>query len=227
MGYTEPMVSGIQWASFFPAALLLAATPGANQLLALRNGLRHGPRPAVGALAGRFSAFALMVVAVATGLGAVLTGSAVAFHVIKWCGVVCLVWLGGRTVLTAVRRRRGAGHTSYTEREAPPARGDGGRTGRRLARQEFVVAASNPKALLLFAVFLPQFLGNGVDEAAVPLLLLGAAYIAVEFLCACGYAALGGRLQSLGMTRRTRRALDACTGVAMLGLAGWLAAERR
>ncbi|MCI3935465.1 LysE family translocator [Streptomyces sp. AN091965] len=220
------MVSGIQWASFFPAALLLAATPGANQLLALRNGLRHGPRPAVGALAGRFGAFALMVVAVATGLGAVLTGSAVAFNVIKWCGVVCLVWLGGRTLHTAVRRQRGASPTPYTEREAAPAEDGGGRTGRRLARQEFAVAASNPKALLLFAVFLPQFLGDGVEEAAVPLLLLGAAYIAVEFLCACGYAALGGRLKSLGITQRTRRALDACTGAAMLGLAGWLAAER-
>ncbi|MGW7594906.1 LysE family translocator, partial [Streptomyces rubiginosohelvolus] len=98
------MVSDIEWAAFFPSAILLAATPGANQLLILRNGLRHGPRPAISASTGRFAAFALMVVAVAAGLGAVLTASEVAFNAIKWCGVVYLLWLGGRTMLTAVRK---------------------------------------------------------------------------------------------------------------------------
>ncbi|WP_411149685.1 hypothetical protein [Streptomyces sp. A30] len=57
----------MEWATFVPSALLLAATPGANQLLALRSGLRHGLAPAVSASLGRFAAFALMVIAVAAG----------------------------------------------------------------------------------------------------------------------------------------------------------------
>ncbi|WP_030675675.1 LysE family translocator [Streptomyces sp. NRRL B-1347] len=221
------MFSDVEWATFFPAALLVAATPGANQLLSLRNGLRHGLAPAMSASLGRFTAFALMVVGVAAGLGAVLAASAVAFNVIKWCGVAYLVWLGGRTLVTALRGR------SDGEREAgagrPAADGadrqDGVRSWR-LARQEFLVAASNPKALILFTVFLPQFLVHDAGDVAVPLLLLGVAYIAVEFLCACGYAALGSRLRSMGISRRTRRVLDGFTGVAMLGLAGWLATEQ-
>ncbi|MFF1570072.1 LysE family translocator [Streptomyces sp. NPDC058293] len=96
----------------------------------------------------------------------------------------------------------------------------------RLARQEFLVAASNPKALILFTVFLPQFLARGAKDVAVPLLLLGAAYIAVEFVCACGYATLGSRLRSMGVTRQARRILNGLTGVAMPGLAGWLATEQ-
>ncbi|OKI00923.1 homoserine transporter [Streptomyces sp. CB02923] len=223
------MVSEVEWAAFFPAALLLAATPGANQLLALRNGLRHGPRAAVGASLGRFSAFALMVAAVAAGLGAVLTASEPAFNIVKWGGVAYLAWLGVRTVATAGRT---------ASRERPDRDRDdrgGGAAGeprpsvsaRRLAWQEFVVAAANPKALILFTVFLPQFLARDASHIAVPLLALGAAYIAVEFCCACGYAALGGRLKTLGITRRVRRRLDATTGVAMLGLAGWLATEQR
>ncbi|MEU2788101.1 LysE family translocator [Streptomyces sp. NPDC007100] len=216
------MVTDVEWAAFFPAAVLLAATPGANQLLALRNGLRHGPRAAVGASLGRFGAFALMVAAVAAGLGAVLTASEVAFNVVKWGGVAYLAWLGVRTVATAGRRparREAAGGAPEARRADVSAR--------RLAWQEFVVAAANPKALILFTVFLPQFLSRGASHVVLPLLALGAAYIAVEFCCACGYAALGGRLKALGITRRVRGRLDAATGLGMLGLAGWLATEQR
>ncbi|MFD0415307.1 hypothetical protein [Streptomyces sp. NPDC127108] len=67
----------------------------------------------------------------------------------------------------------------------------------RLAWQEFLVAATNPKALILFTVFLPQFLPRGAEGVAVPLL-----------------------------ARRARRLLDGLTGVAMLGLAAWLATEQ-
>ncbi|RII17923.1 Leucine efflux protein [Streptomyces sp. YIM 130001] len=221
-----------EWAAFFPAALVVSATPGANQLLTLRNGMRHGLRPALSASAGRFAAFALMVIAVAAGLGAVLLASEVAFNIIKWCGVAYLLWLGGRTLITAAR---GRAQEYDPPPAAAPARGEGPgghspetKSGSwRLARQEFLVAASNPKALILFAVFLPQFVPAGADHAAVSLLALGAAYIGVEFCCAWGYAAVGGRLKKLGMRRRSRRLLDALTGTAMVGLAGWLATENR
>ncbi|KOU00333.1 homoserine transporter [Streptomyces rimosus subsp. pseudoverticillatus] len=254
------MVTDVEWAAFFPAAVLLAATPGANQLLALRNGLRHGPRAAVGASLGRFGAFALMVAAVAAGLGALLTASEVAFSVVKWGGVAYLAWLGVRTVATAGRpadeERRGsrAEGTVAEDRSraegavaqdrsraggaapqgkgrssgaAPALRGRQPVSARRLARQEFIVAAANPKALILFTVFLPQFLSRDAAHVVLPLCALGAAYIAVEFCCACGYAALGGRLKALGITRRVRRRLDGATGAGMLGLAGWLATEGR
>ncbi|GGS91251.1 hypothetical protein [Streptomyces violaceus] len=70
-----------------------------------------------------------------------------------------------------------------------------------------------------------RFLPPGAKDAAVPPLVLGAAYIGIEFCCAFGCAALGSRLQSMGITRRSRRWLDALTGMAMLGLAGRLATE--
>ncbi|KAA6213127.1 LysE family translocator [Streptomyces albofaciens JCM 4342] len=219
------MVTDVEWAAFFPAAVLLAATPGANQLLALRNGLRHGPRAAVGASLGRFGAFALMAAAVAAGLGALLTASEAAFTVVKWSGVAYLAWLGVRTVATAGGPADAKGRRSRSGGAAPDGRP--ALSTRRLARQEFVVAAANPKALILFTVFLPQFLSRDAAHVVLPLCALGAAYIAVEFCCACGYAALGGRLKALGATRRVRRRLDAATGAAMLGLAGWLATEER
>lgn len=184
------MITDVEWATFVPSALLLATTPGANQLLTLRNGLRHGMTRAVSACLGRFSAFALMVIAVAAGIGAVLATSAVAFNVIKWCGVASLLWLGARTVLAAVRGQ-GAAEDRKTADEGDGEKARGGLSSWRLGRQEFLVAATNPKALILFTVFLPQFLPPGAKDAAVLLLVLGAAYIGIEFGCAFAYAALG------------------------------------
>ncbi|MCT9140532.1 LysE family translocator [Streptomyces violarus] len=218
------MITEVEWATFVPSALLLAATPGANQLLTLRNGLRHGMTRAVSASLGRFSAFALMVIVVAAGMGAVLATSEVAFNVIKWCGVAYLMFLGARTVLAAVRGQ-GAAEDRKTADEGEDEEARGGLSSWRLGWQEFLVAATNPKALILFTVFVPQFLPPGAKDAALPLLVLGAAYIGIEFCCAFGYAALGSRLRSMGITRRSRRCLDALTGVAMLGLAGWLATD--
>jgi len=85
-----------QWWLFLPAAILVAASPGAGNFLALTNGLRGGLGLAVTALIGRFAAFALMIVMVMLGVGALLATSAVAFSVLKWAGVAYLVWLGLR-----------------------------------------------------------------------------------------------------------------------------------
>lgn len=212
------MFGEVYWAAFVPSAIAMAAIPGANQLLSLRNGLRHGPAPAIGATAGRFSAFALMVIAVAAGVGTILATSQVAFSVIKWGGVAYLTWLGAHTILTAGRE----------EPSIRPSE-DGTASGRqlpRLMRQEFVVAAANPKALILFTVFLPQFVRVGNGHSLVgPLLLTGAAYIAVEFCCACGYATLGSRLGISGISRRFKRWMDRGSGLALLGLADWTATD--
>ncbi|MFD9858855.1 LysE family translocator [Streptomyces alboflavus] len=127
------MVTDAEWATFVPSALLLAATPGANQLLTLRDGLRHGPAPAVSASLGRFTTFAFMVAAVAAGLGAALAASEVALDVIKWCGVAYLLWLGARMVEAAVRgqgrrevevpamRRRAVVHAAWASPGVPGA----------------------------------------------------------------------------------------------------------
>lgn len=208
-------MTDVYWAAFVPAAFVMAAIPGANQLLALRNGLRHGPGRAIAGTAGRFTAFTLMVIAVAAGLGALLVASQLAFSIVKWGGVAYLTWLGVRTIITA--GRDGADTIAASGSPVPTWR---------LMRQEFVVAASNPKALILFTAFLPQFIGHGgAGHLVGPLLAVGLAYIAVEFCCACGYAALGGRLGVAGISARVRRWLDRGTGTAMLGLAGWLATD--
>ncbi|MGW4370530.1 LysE family translocator [Nocardia takedensis] len=210
------------WQPFFVAAALIAISPGANQLLSLRNALRQGFTDAVVALSGRFSAFSILVVAAATGLGGLLLASEPAFAAVKWCGVAYLIFLGAR-MLHRTRAPKNAPDIDAEHEHDSSA----GRRGRwELARQEFVVAATNPKALLLFAAFLPQFLDHAAGTVPLQLIALGIAYIGVEFLAALVYAGLGATLTTFDITARTLRLFDRVTGTTMLALAGGLAFTR-
>lgn len=219
-----PSMADAQWTAFLIAAALMAITPGANQLLALRNALQQGTGDAVVALAGRFSAFLLLIAATVLGLGALLLASEVAFTVVKWCGVAYLLLLGGRMVLHS------RAPSDPAERRGDRQRSAGGehRRGRwELTRQEFLVAMTNPKAMLLFAAFLPQFTDPSSGTAVAQLVALGLAYIGVEFVAALVYTGVGGRLARVDLTVHARRILDRVSGLAMIGVAGGLALERR
>lgn len=88
------------------------------------------------------------------------------------------------------------------------------------------MALTNPKALLLFAAFLPQFADRTAGAVMVQLVALGVAYIAVEFLAALVYAAVGAGLGAFELTVRTRRLFDRATGITMVAVAGALAFGR-
>jgi threonine/homoserine/homoserine lactone efflux protein len=93
-----------------------------------------------------------------------------------------------------------------------------------LIGQEFLVAITNPKAMLLFAALLPQFTSPGSESQGTQLAILGAAYLVVEAVVALGYATVGTRLGGTGiLPGRTRCRLDRATGVCFVGLAGYLA----
>lgn len=83
-----------QLTPFLLAAALVAALPGANNLLSLARGIRAGFWRTVASLTGRFTMFALSIAAAAVGRGALLEASAAAFAVVKWVGVADLAWLG-------------------------------------------------------------------------------------------------------------------------------------
>ncbi|WP_280425192.1 LysE family translocator [Nocardia carnea] len=209
------------WQPFLAAAALIAFTPGANQLLSLRNAVQQGIVDALVAVAGRLSAFLLLVSATAVGLGELLVTSEPAFTAVKWCGVAYLLYLGGQLLY---RSRSGVSDASGgPEPDASSLR----RTRWQLTRQEFVVALTNPKALLLFAALLPQFVDDTAGAVPLQLVVLGMVYLAVEFVAATVYAGVGGTLNSFDMGARTRRLLDRGTGATMLAVAGGLAFTRQ
>jgi threonine/homoserine/homoserine lactone efflux protein len=202
-----------QWLLFLPAAILVAVSPGANNFLALVHGMRCGLGPAVLALVGRCIAFAILILLVGGGLGAVLAASEAAFVAIKWVGVGYLVWLGLRLWCSA---------TPPVEEDHPVE----AVPGRALATREFWVALTNPKAILLFTAFLPQFVEPTASFAA-QLLALGAAYIAIEVGAASLYAFTGSRIKALRLGNTGQRRVNRVSGGLMLAAAASLATARR
>jgi threonine/homoserine/homoserine lactone efflux protein len=194
-------------AVFFGASVLVALTPGANNLLGMHHGVHHGPLRAATALLGRLAAFSLMVGAVVAGLGPLLAASRTALTVIKWAGVAYLVYLAVRILLT-----RDAAETPA--RKGTP------------LRKEFLVAITNPKALLIFTAFVPQFVDPARGPIPLQLATLGAVYLAAEALAGTAYVALGAGIGKAGLSRRARARFDKGTAAVLLGMAGVLATGR-
>ena len=191
---------------FVPACFALNLAPGPNNLLSVSNATRHGFRASCGAGLGRLVAFAGMIGLAASGLAAVLHASATLFYAIKLAGALYLFWLAWQLW-----------------RAEPVAQGDGeaGRAGfLHLARQEFLVAAGNPKAILIFTAFLPQFVDPARGHVTLQLVLLGGvlslAALAFNTLLGAFSGQVGRWLQRRPGAARLQHRLLA---VAMLGLA--------
>nr|WP_086862322.1 LysE family translocator [Amycolatopsis lexingtonensis] len=193
---------------FFGASLLIALTPGANNLLGLHHGMTHGVRRALAGLGGRLAAFTLLITAVAAGLGQLLAASEAALTIIKWAGVAYLLYLGVRLF------------RSTAETREPDTRPAGAW---RVARKEFGVAITNPKAILIFTAFVPQFIDAGRGPVPGQIALLGAVYLLAEFLAGSVYVGVGAAARQAKLSRRARRTVDRGTGVVLVGLAGVLA----
>tara|TARA_R110000751_G_scaffold2293_2_gene12094 strand:+ start:4744 stop:5385 length:642 start_codon:yes stop_codon:yes gene_type:complete len=208
-------VSGLQLLAFVPAALLMALTPGPSNLLAFANAATRGWGAAVAGAFGRLAAYGLLIAGVAFGLGAVLAASAGLAAAIKWAGVAYLAWLAWKLWSAPVE-----GAMARARAEAGRPRGLGP-----LARREFLTGIANPKALVLFTAFLPQFVQAGAAWGfAAQLLALGAVYLVCELAAAATWAGAGALLGAGGMSRARRRAVNRVSG-GLLALAALLLAR--
>lgn len=201
------------WLVYLGAAIALSLTPGPNGLLSLTHGASFGLRRTVWTVLGGALGFLGLIAASLAGLGALLAASEQAFTVVKWIGAAYLVWLGiglWRAPAPALAVR-----APGTTRAARP---------RRLFSQGFLVAVSNPKALIFFAAFLPQFMVPGASFAE-HLLVLGGTFVVVEILYELMLAGLAQRIAPwLG---RHGRAFNRAAGGTFVGIGAALAAAER
>ena len=194
------------------ACFAVTVTPGPTTLLALANGTSRSWRVAGMGIAGAALSDLLLIGAVGIGLGALLAASETLFALVKWVGVCYLVWLG-----IQLWRSQPPGISAQS--------GSAAITPTRAFVRSLAVALSNPKGLLFFSAFLPQFI-NIREPQAIQYLLLALLSAAIDILVMACYAAGGSQAAKL-LTARSLRRLNRGCASAMFSLAGFLALYRR
>ena len=197
-------MNAAQWWIFLPACIGMNFFPGPNNLLALVHGVRTDARYATVAGLARLPVMVVMLVLLAVGLEALLALSASAFQWLRVVGAGYLLWMAWQA-LNAVFQTN-----SPVEIK---------RTLWMMARSEALVAFTNPKLILIFYAFFPQFI-DPVKPVIPQIMVMGGTFILIE-VGAIGLYAFGGRwLQERFEDGQSSRWLSRFTAVALTAAAG-------
>lgn len=186
------------WLIYLVAATGLSLSPGPNGLLALTHGALHGRGKAVYTVLGGCLGFIVLIGLSMFGIGALLQTSVVWLTVLKWVGGAYLVWLG-------VQVWRSPPISLDATQVATP------RAGGSMFRQGALAAVTNPKGILFFAAFLPQFI-DPARSLVVQFLVMAGTFVAIEFATEMFIASVAHRI-SPWLARVGRRFNQVCGGV--------------
>jgi threonine/homoserine/homoserine lactone efflux protein len=195
------------WLAFVAASAVLLVIPGPTILTVISYSIAHGRRatPAVvpGVALGDSTALAVSLV----GLGALLSASAIAFSVIKLAGGVYLLYLGLRML------RAGITSTGLAVRAAPESHW-------RLFLNTYIVTALNPKSIMFFVAFLPQFVNRSVDITQ-QLWLLAVTFVVMAALNSSMYSLFAASAHRLLSSARAQRRLNLAGGSILWAAGIW------
>jgi threonine/homoserine/homoserine lactone efflux protein len=199
------MPSSSQWVAFLVASILFIQVPGPSLLFTIGRALTVGRREALLSVVGNAIGLLAQVALVAVGLGAVVAASATAYTAIKVLGAGYVIWLG----VQSIRHRRDAREAMTTATSVR--RGHPVRIG-------FTVGATNPKTIVFFVAFLPQFT-DPTGPVAVQTLALGLVFALLAVASDSVWALAAGAARSWFARRPTRLdALSTAGGTMMIGL---------
>jgi threonine/homoserine/homoserine lactone efflux protein len=204
------MMSLQAYIAFVVACIALALLPGPIVSLLIANGLRYGTRAALINVAGAQAGLAIVIGIVAVGLTSLMATMGYWFDWVRFAGAAYLVWLGIKLIRNPVEG------VSVDEKPAPPRGG--------FFLQGFLVLLSNPKVLVFFGAFIPQFMDMSRDHVS-QVALLGVTFMIVAGLTDAIYALLAGRARLFFSGSRTRL-LSRISGGFMVGGGIWLALIR-
>jgi threonine/homoserine/homoserine lactone efflux protein len=207
------MPSSSQWAAFLVASFVFIQVPGPSLLFMLGRALTVSPRAARLSVVGNAIGLLTQAVLVAIGVGALVAASAAAFMAVKLVGATYVVWLGAQAI-----RHRDQARVVLMSGQHPKEQV------RAALTTGFVVGVTNPKTVLFFVAFLPQFASPSAPTAP-QIALLGLVFASMELVSDCIWATLAGRARQW-FARKPRRldTLGATGGLMMIGLGATLVA---
>lgn len=208
-----------QIVAFTFAAAVLTVTPGQDTMLVVRNVLRGGRGAGVATTLGICAGLFMHATLSALGVSVILMHSAMAFHLVKFAGVCYLVWLGARSLSSAMR---GAPHPAgHAHRLAPDAASP-----QRCFLEGVLSNVLNPKTAVFYLAFLPQFIGP-TDPVLQKSLLLAAIHYVEGIVWLVGVSMAVDQTRRLFLQATVRRWLDGICGTLFIGFGVRLALQRQ
>lgn len=200
------------WTAFALATAALLAVPGPTVMLVVSYALADGPRSALATAPGVALGDLTAMTASLLGAGAVLAASATLFSMLKLAGAGYLVWLGVKMWRAPAEPGQVSDHV-------------GGASRLKMFRDAYVVTALNPKSIVFFIAFVPQFV-NPEAPALPQFVILEATFVALAAASVVVWAALAGQLRHRLRSRRALRRMNLTGGGFLIG-AGVVAAASR
>ena len=197
---------------FLVAVLLLNATPGPDTAYILGRSIAQGRSAGLMSALGISAVFCVHALASAIGLSAILAASATDFTFIKLAGGAYLIYLGIRMMLA----KPGDPSTANAVRDVRPHK--------TIFVQAMVTNVLNPKVILFFLAFIPQFVRADASQKTVAFLLLGVAFAIISMFWNSGTAFLAGTLaRRAGRNPRVKIWLERLVGATFVALGAKLA----
>ena len=204
------MIAPDVYLAYVVACFVIAVVPGPTVTVIVANSLAYGTRAGLLNVAGTQAGLAVLMATVVVGLSTVIAVMGVWFDWIRLAGAAYLIWLGWKLL-------RSPDELSSRSRVAAPRGG--------FFLQGLLVILSNPKGLLWFGAFIPQFVDPNGDYVW-QIVLLGVTAMIVALVSDGAYAVLTGRAGAL-LSRRRVRLVSRLGGAFLVGGGIWLALTRR
>lgn len=200
------------WFSLLTASVVISFTPGAGAINTMSNSLNQGWRRSIWGIVGQQIALIVHVAIVAAGVGLLVSRSEFLFNAIRYAGAAYLVFLGIRLILTKPTEVIENGPDPVDARESPWS----------MMRRGFWVNLLNPKAIVFFLAFIPQFIR--LDQPPLPqYLALVGTVVVVDVIVMWGFFAAAARpFRRLTRSVRGQRILNSVFGTLFIAVAALL-----
>lgn len=200
------------WFSLLTASVVISFTPGAGAINTMSNSLSQGWKRSIWGIIGQQIALIVHVMIVAAGVGLLVSRSDLLFNVIRYAGAAYLVYLGIRLILTRAAPALDDVPDPVDTRESHWS----------MMRRGFWVNLLNPKAIVFFLAFIPQFIR--LDQPPLPqYLALVSTVVVVDVLVMWGFFAAAARpFRRLTRSPRGQRILNSVFGSLFIGVAALL-----
>ncbi|WGW00232.1 homoserine/homoserine lactone efflux protein [Vibrio sp. YMD68] len=199
------------WLAYVVTAIVFSLAPGSGTVNSISNGLNYGTKKSLSAIAGLQLGLAFHIVLVGAGIGALVAQSALAFSVIKWVGVVYLVWLGVQKWRDQSSLEASADHSALSSWV--------------LMRNALLINLTNPKSIVFLVALFPQFI-NPHQDHLTQLLILGVTTVVIDSLVMLGYTSLSAKLGRFIRSESVMGKVNRVFGSMFMGCGALLASSK-